>query len=138
MSDRWRSVCLAMVASVSFVSTLHADSAVITSGSINFFWDGSLSGIELFGNGTHLIAEHMTTPPQSFQAGQIADLSSGVVTSTSHPVDATINGTTYSSVWVKGASPPQRFRSPFRTNPTVSFANSAPGPVTDDHTIVSK
>src|SRR5215813_6502536 len=105
MSDRWRSVCLAIVASVSFVSTLHADSAVITSGSINFFWDGSLSGIELFGNGTHVIA----------------DLSSGVVTSTSHPVDATINGTTYSSVWVKGASPPQRFRSPFRTNPTVTF-----------------
>jgi hypothetical protein len=102
MSDRWRSACLAIVASVSFVSTVRADSAVITSGSINIFWDGSLSGIELFGDGTHLIAEHMTTPPQSFQAGQIADLSGMVVTSTNHPVDATISGTMYSSVWVKG------------------------------------
>jgi hypothetical protein len=102
MSHYWRSVCLAIVASVSLVSTSRADSAVITSGSISMFWDGSLSGIDLSGDGTHLIAEDMTTPPQSFQAGQIADLSSGVVTSTNHPVVVTINGTTYSSVWVKG------------------------------------
>jgi hypothetical protein len=138
MSDRWRSVCLAIVASVSFVSTSRADSAVITSGSINFFWDGSLSGIELFGDGTHLIAEHMTTPPQSFQAGQIADLSSGVVTSASHPVDAAINGTTHSSVWVKG-----RFDESVDAGAVGESRHRQRGceprrmgPVTDDHTIV--
>ena len=99
MSHSWRSVCLAIIVSVSFASTSRADSAVITSGSIGMFWDGSLSGIDLSGDGTHLIAEDMATPPQSFQAGQIADLSSTVVTSTNHPVSVTVGGTMYSSVW---------------------------------------
>jgi hypothetical protein len=66
------------------------------------FWDGSLSGIDLQGDATHLIAEDMSVPPQSFQAGDIADLSRTVGTSLDHPVTVTVSGTTYSSVWVRG------------------------------------
>jgi regulation of enolase protein 1 (concanavalin A-like superfamily) len=101
MSDRWRTTCLAIAAGVCFASTVRADSAVITSGFISMFWDGSLSGIDLQGDGTHLIAEDMGVPPQSFQAGQIADLSTTVGSSVNHTVTVTVNGTTYSSVWVR-------------------------------------
>lgn len=101
MSHRWRTGCLAIVAVVSLASTARADSAVITSGLISMFWDGSLSGIDLQGDATHLIAEDMSVPPQSFQAGDIADLSRAVGTSVGHPVTVTVNGTTYSSVWVR-------------------------------------
>lgn len=101
MSDRWRTTCLAIAAGVCFGSTARADSAVITSGVIAMFWDGSLSGIDLQGDGTHLIAEDMGVPPQSFQAGQIADLSTTVGSSVNHTVTVTVNGTTYSSVWVR-------------------------------------
>jgi hypothetical protein len=99
MSHGWRTGYLAIVAVVSLASTAGADSAVITSGFISMFWDGSLSGIDLQGDATHLIAEDISVPPQSFQAGDIADLSRTVGTSLDHPVTVTVNGTTYSSVW---------------------------------------
>jgi hypothetical protein len=76
MSHCWRTTGIAIIAVVSLASTSRADSAVITSGFISMFWDGRLSGIDLQGDGTHLIAEDMGVLPQSFQAGQIDDLSS--------------------------------------------------------------
>ncbi len=81
----------------------YADSATITSGFISLAWDGDLSGINLAGSGTHLIAEHRETPPDALQAGSVLDLSRTSGASVmSHPVSATVNGTTYSSVWVRG------------------------------------
>lgn len=103
MSHRWRLLFLAMVAVVCFPPVARADSAAVTSGAVSVYWDGSLGGIELRGAGTHLIAEEMQSAPQGFQAGQIANLSATVGTATmNHPVSATVNGTTYPSVWVKG------------------------------------
>src|SRR5579871_859180 len=103
MPHRWRLTSLAIAAVVSLASTSHADSAVITSGTIQLFWDGSTSGIDLRGNGTHLIAEDMQASPQGLQGGQIVDLGSTVSTSAmTHPVDVTVNGTAYASVWVRG------------------------------------
>ena len=103
MSYGWRLVCLAIVAGVYSVSNAAADSAVITSGTFQMSWDSSATGVDLRGPGTHLIAEDMAGAPGGFQAGQILDLSRTVGTSTTnHPVSATVNGTTYDSVWVRG------------------------------------
>ena len=101
MSHCWRTTCLAIIAVVSLASASRADSAVITSAFISMFWDGSLSGIDLQDDGTHLIADDMAVPPQSFHLGQIADLSSTVGTTVDHTVTVTVDGTTYSSVWVR-------------------------------------
>jgi hypothetical protein len=102
MSYRGRLTLLAIVF-VCSSDLAWADSAVITSGFISMSWDGSVSGIDLQGDGTHLSAENVQSPPSTLQVGQIADLGSTVGTSTmNHPVSATVNGTTYDSVWVKG------------------------------------
>jgi hypothetical protein len=103
MTDHWRASLLAIAALTVSPGSARADSAVITSGSVSLTWDGSLSGIDLIGSGTHLMAEHLETPPNQMRAGNVQDLSRTSGTSTmSHPVSATVNGTTYSSVWVKG------------------------------------
>jgi len=104
MSYCWRTIYLAIIAIVCLASTSRADSAVMTSGFISMFWDGSLSGIDLQGDGTHEIAEDMNVAPQSFQAGQAADLSRAVGTNVNHSVTVTVVGTTYSSVWVTPAA----------------------------------
>jgi hypothetical protein len=93
----WRTIYLAIIAIVCLASTSRADSAVMTSDVISMFWDGSLSGIYPQRDGTHLIAEGMNVPPQSFQAGQVADLSRPVGTNV-NLVTVTVGGTTYSSV----------------------------------------
>jgi hypothetical protein len=138
------------------------------------FWDGGLSGIDLQSDGLHLIADDMAVPPQSFQSGQIADLSSTVGTTADHTVTLTVNGTTYSSVWVRAqfaatatafvvphelvgtskASPDLATDSATHTLriqvredgaqldqialSSATFASSAPGPFSENHTIVPK
>jgi hypothetical protein len=103
MSYRWRFAFLAIVAVVYPASTSFADSTVITSGSFQMYWDSSAGGVDLKGPGTHLVAENMAGAPTELQAGQVVDLSRNVGTSmVNHPVPATVNGTTYSSVWVRG------------------------------------
>ena len=102
MSYRGRLTLLAIVF-VCSRALAWADSAVITSGFISISWDGSVGGIDLQADGTHLSAEETQSPPASLQAGQVVDLGTTVGTSRmNHPVSATINGTTYNSVWVKG------------------------------------
>ncbi len=48
-------------------------------------WDGSMGGIDLHGDATHLVAENIEAPPQGFQSGQIIDLGSPVATATMNP-----------------------------------------------------
>ncbi len=103
MPQGWRLVFLAVAAVVPLAPQARADSAVITSGTIQLYWDGSRGGIDLRGAETHLVAEDTQTAPPSLQAGETADLSRVVRTAaTSHPVSATVNGVTYASVWVAG------------------------------------
>ncbi len=81
-----------------------AQTATLTGGAVSAYWDGSLSGFQLTGSGTQLTAEFNGGPAaQSFTPGTRADLngSIGPVTSTSHPFQEEVNGTTYSSVWIK-------------------------------------
>jgi hypothetical protein len=84
-------------------SAAAADSATITSGAVGLFWDGSLSGFQLTGPGTQLIGEVMQSPPDGFSAGTRADLNDVISTTnqSNHPFTEQVNGTTYSSVWIK-------------------------------------
>jgi regulation of enolase protein 1 (concanavalin A-like superfamily) len=82
-----------------------ANAATITSGTVSMYWDGSLSGFQLSGAATQLNGEVLQSPPlSSLSANTTADLSSTISTTqaSNHPFPATINGTSYPSVWVKG------------------------------------
>lgn len=80
-----------------------ADTSTIESGTVALYWDGSLSGFQLSGSGTQLNGEVLQSPPSVITAGTSADLSGTVRTTNSgHPFSETVNGTSYSSVWVKG------------------------------------
>ena len=81
-----------------------AQTVTITSGNASPSWDGSLSGLQLIGAGTNLIGEFFSGPVAfGFTPGTRADLNGtiGLGPSTSnHPFQETVNGTTYPSVWI--------------------------------------
>jgi len=94
---------LAIIAGVSCPLAAFAESTAITSGSVSVAWDGTAGTIELRGTGTHLVAEEVQSAPLSLQTGQQANLSTTIVTSTANrSFSATVSGTTYPTVWVKG------------------------------------
>src|SRR5262245_20848423 len=80
-----------------------SQTVIVGNGAIAPSWDGSLSGFELLGDGTSLVAEHFDGSPTSgLRVGDVADLSTTIVSASSnHPFTERINGTTYSSVWVR-------------------------------------
>src|SRR5436190_14194417 len=84
-------------------SAASAEQATITSGRVGLYWDGGLSGLQLNGPGTQLIGEVMKPPPDRFRAGTLADLNDTISTTNQshHPFTEQVNGTTYSSVWIK-------------------------------------
>jgi hypothetical protein len=87
------------------VRVASADTVNLTSGTVSLYWDGSLSGFQLSGSGTQLNGEVLQTAPGSLVANVTADLSGTVNTTlfSHHPFAETVNGTSYPSVWVKGA-----------------------------------
>jgi hypothetical protein len=87
------------------VRVASADTVILTSGTVSLYWDGSLSGFQVSGSGTQLNGEVLQAAPGSLGANATADLSGTVRTTlfSNHPSSETVNGTSYPSVWVKGA-----------------------------------
>jgi len=98
-----RIVALAAIVWAICLGVASAGTSTIESGTVVLYWDGSLSGFQLSGSGTQLNGEVLQSPPSFLTAGTSADLSGTVRTTNSgHPFSETVNGTNYSSVWVKG------------------------------------
>ena len=99
----WLASYVAAIALTNAVGAAQGGPAAVTSGAIQMYWDGSPSGIDLVGPGTHLIAEDAQAPPRSMRVGDLVNVSRKITTSImNHPVSVMVNGTSYSSVWVKG------------------------------------
>jgi hypothetical protein len=102
---RKRCVLSVLLVTLAVAATAAAQTAVITSGDVSPWWDESLSGLELIGPGTHLIGEFYNGPVQyGFEPGTRGDLNGRVTLnpySSNHTFTEQVNGTTYSSVWIK-------------------------------------
>jgi len=89
-----------------YVPALAAGQTVtVVNGTIAPYWDQSLAGFELTGDGTRLHAEFFGgSPTPGLRVGDVADLSTTITVSvftSNHPFAETVNGTTYPSVWVR-------------------------------------
>jgi hypothetical protein len=74
----------------------------VDNGTIAPYWDHSLAGFKLMGDGTSLIAEFFGgSPTPGLRVGDVADLSTTIDASSNHPFTEMVNGTTYPSVWVR-------------------------------------
>jgi hypothetical protein len=103
MTGAFRIVALTATVSAIGLGVASADTSTIESGTVSLYWDGSLSGFQLSGSGTQLNGEVLQSPPAFLTAGTSADLSGKVrPTQFGHPFSETVNGKSYSSVWVKG------------------------------------
>ena len=75
---------------------------IVDHGTIAPYWDRSLAGFKLTGDGTSLIAEFFGgSPAPGLRIGDVADLSTTINASSNHPFTERVNGTTYPSVWVR-------------------------------------
>jgi hypothetical protein len=77
---------------------------IVGNGTIAPRWDHSLTGFEVTGDGTSLIAEFFGgSPTPGLRVGDVADLSTIINTTnySNHPFPERVSGTMYPSVWVR-------------------------------------
>ena len=77
---------------------------IVSDGTIAPYWDSSLAGFELMGDGTSLMADFFGgSPTPGLRVGDVANLSTTINTSnySNHPFPARVSGTTYPAVWVR-------------------------------------
>jgi hypothetical protein len=95
----WSFLFLALIS-----APVSAQTVTVTSGNASPWWDGSLSGLQLSGAGTQLIGEFYNgTVSYGFTPGTRANLDGAISlnpNSSNHTFQETVNGTTYSSVWI--------------------------------------
>jgi len=93
---------LLLLLTLGFPRVAASQTVIVGEGTIAPYWDGSLAGLELLGDGTSLVAEYFGgSPTPGLRVGDVADLSTTIDSSSNHPFTERVNGTTYQSVWVR-------------------------------------
>ncbi len=116
MAPGYARSCLRMAMTLSLLCVAapqFAAGADISGGAVSLYWDSSSSSFSLTGPDTQMSADFRAGTRTAWTVGQTADLSASVnVLDATHPRTVTVNGTTYSNVFVKGTLT-------FRANPFV-------------------
>ena len=134
------------VAVLLFASPVLADTVEITSGSANYYWDGSMTSFSLAAPDSNFVSEYFGQARSGFNGGESVDLSTTIpfTNAGNHPLSETLHNQQY-QVWLSGSltitaqpfvAPPangdastfQSFTTSFKMSGTVS------GFATRDHT----